>query len=309
MATSIAALAASLPGLSDAPPMRTDASHGLRAVRADARDLASMLIHPGRARRRRWLWIAAGTGALYLARDGIRSFARDHASPGLTRFLTDVRTLGKGAVAPLGAAAAWAASLATHEDRERETATLLLESAALSQMLAGAGQLVLATERPERGEAIRFLRAGGHGVSGDAALAASLVWPLRCQYLLPRAGEGRAHRAIRRGTLGLLYAGAALTAYQRIDQDKHWAPDAFLGMMAGLGAGRALCEAHARRKVSHFTPRPPPARLRWRWEPLPGGIALRIDFGAGAAYGQVPMAWGRQAFAAGGRSVSSLRRP
>ena len=40
--------------------------------------------------------------------------------------------------------------------------------------------------------------------------------------------------------------GAALTAYQRIDSDSHWAPDAFLGMMTGLAMGEILCEAHDR---------------------------------------------------------------
>ena len=50
-------------------------------------------------------------------------------------------------------------------------------------------------------------------------------------------------RWLKRGALGLLYAGAGLTALQRIDDDKHWAPDVFLGLVNGFTVGEMLCHA------------------------------------------------------------------
>ena len=121
---------------------------------------------------------------------------------------------------------------------------LLLESMEYSAVTAYGGSFVLAAERPKQGESIRFLDTEGHGVSLDAALAASVVAPLRRQYLRVRPHDRPAMRAWKRTATVLLYGGAALTGYQRMDRDKHWAPDVFLGFVAGHRVGRTLCEAH-----------------------------------------------------------------
>jgi hypothetical protein len=55
--------------------------------------------------------------------------------------------------------------------------------------------------------------------------------------------DGRPKRWLKRGATGLLYAGAGLTALQRIDDDKHWAPDVFLGLVNGFTVGEMLCHA------------------------------------------------------------------
>ena len=152
--------------------------------------------------------------------------------------------MGKGRFAPTLALIAYASSLITKNEREKETASLLLESMAFSATAASAGQLILATERPEDGDSIRFFRSNGHGVSLDAALAASVIPPLRRQYLRVKPSDSKPKRFWKRTGTAILYTGAILTAYQRIDQDKHWAPDAFLGTMVGLGVGSTLCRAH-----------------------------------------------------------------
>ena len=51
-----------------------------------------------------------------------------------------------------------------------------------------------------------------------------------------------------------LYASAGLTAYQRMDADRHWAPDVFLGMVTGLEVGRALGESHDDAAAGAATP-------------------------------------------------------
>jgi membrane-associated phospholipid phosphatase len=146
-------------------------------------------------------------------------------------------------VAPGLALVAWGSSFVTGDVREKETAQMLLTSAGMAAAIASAGSFVLATERPEDGDDVDFFQANGHGVSLDASLAASIVPPLRCQYLRVRPEDGRARRWLKRTGLGLLYAGAGLTALQRIDDDKHWAPDVFLGLVNGFTVGEMLCRS------------------------------------------------------------------
>lgn len=213
---------------------------------ADARRLFTRPLHLDRGGWAKIAAIATATVSLYVLRDDLRDFARNRGGPGTDRFLHDVRTMGKGGVAPALAASALLASFATHDRRERESAVLLLESAAYSALIAGAGSFVLATDRPRDGDRVRLFGTGGHGVSLDAALAASIIEPLRRQYLVVQASDGPWRKTAKRAGAALLYSGAALTAYQRVRSDAHWAPDAFLGAITGLFVGGILCDAHGK---------------------------------------------------------------
>jgi hypothetical protein len=224
--------------------------YGFRQLSFDTRYLVRRPAHL--SRRDRWTLVAVGATAvgLYVLREDIREWAQDpdHRSSGLEDLLDGARNMGKGAFAPAVALGSYVAWTATREPRERETALLLLESAGLSAVAALAGSFVLAAERPEDGDSMHAFDTDGRGVSLDAALAASVIPPLRRQYLRVRPEDGGWRRAGKRTGTFLLYAGAILTAYQRIYDDKHWAPDAFLGSMTGLGVGTVLCEAHDARR-------------------------------------------------------------
>ena len=136
---------------------------------------------------------------------------------------------------------------------------------ALSGAAASIGQFVLATERPEDGDAVYFFRTGGHGVSGDVAFAASIIPPLRRQYLRVKPGDTTGKKILKHSLSALLYSGMVFTALQRIDADKHWAPDVFLGMVTGLGVGRTLGEAHDKAEQQ---------RSRLAFGVVPGGVAV-----------------------------------
>lgn len=235
------------PRTTPAPTVAERGREGLPAALArDARTLFTRPLHLDRAGWAKAAAVATAAASLQVLRDDLRDLARDRGGPGTDRFLRDVRTMGKGGVAPALAASFLLASLGTGDRRERETALLLLESAAYSALVARAGSFVFATDRPREGDRIRFFRAGGHGVSLDAALAASIVEPLRRQYLVVQARDGPWRKTAKRTGAALLYAGAALTAYQRVRSDAHWAPDAFLGAMTGLFVGGILCDAHGK---------------------------------------------------------------
>ena len=227
----------------EAPPPEIPRYGGRRFVA----DTKYFLTRPAHMGREGWIKVAAVAGAtlaLYGMRDEIRDYAQNHESDGLGRVLDGARTMGKGGFAPAVALALWLAGYGTGNPREREAAQLVLESAGFSAIGAGIGQFVLSTERPYEGDDIRFLRSGGHGVSADAALAASIVPPLRRTYLVVREGDGTGLKVWKRTATGLLYAGAVLTALQRVESDAHWAPDAFLGTTIGLSVGETLSTAH-----------------------------------------------------------------
>lgn len=243
--------------------------HGLHQIGRDARYLVTRPFHLDRKGTLKLVGVGATAGLLYLSRNRIRDWAQNHRSDSGDRFLDSARTMGKGAFAPSLALIFYGLSFHTRDEREKETAVLLLESMGYSALGVGMGRFVLATDRPNVGTEVNYFRSNGHGFSGDAALAASVVNPLRCQYLRIREGDGKGRRFWKRLATGALYTGAGLTAYQRVNQDRHWAPDAFLGMATGLAVGGALCDSHSisRKEMNS-----------WNLEPSLGGFTLRVSF-------------------------------
>jgi hypothetical protein len=197
------------------------------------------------AREKRVVFAVAGTtGLLYVFREDIQEAWQKNRAESRTDFLNSARFMGGAAFAPTVALAAYVASFVTHNEREKETAQLVLESMALSGLGATMGSFVLAAERPEDGDEVRFFRTDGHGISSDVAFAASVIPPLRRQYLRVRPEDRVGRRILKHGISAVLYSGMVFTALQRIDANKHWAPDVFLGMVTGIGVGRTLGRAH-----------------------------------------------------------------
>jgi hypothetical protein len=213
-----------------------------------------------------------GVALLYAARDDVRDLVRDNPSESRQEILDDARVMGSGKFGAAVALAALGASVVTRNPREKETAFLLLESMGYSAVLAAAGSYVLASERPGDGDSVSFFDADGRGVSLDAALASSVIGPLRRQYLRVRPEDAPGKRFWKRTATGLLYAGAGLTALQRIEADKHWAPDAALGFVTGLSVGETLARAH------DAVPEP---RARLDAGPTAAGVGVQVTFRIG----------------------------
>jgi hypothetical protein len=251
----------------DEPALESEVEtpYGFGQLKADVKFLLTKPAHLDKSERLQVLGTALVTAGLYATRHDIRDEVQEHRTESRDQFLQNVRTMGKGAFAPSLALIFWSASFGTKSPREKETAFLLLESAGFSALASGVGQFVIASERPEDGAEVRYFQLGGHGVSTDAALAASVVPPLRNQYLRFEPDDGPWMRLWKGTATTLLYSGAALTAYQRMNQDKHWAPDAFLGLMTGLSVGETLCQSHGKGKRSG---------IRFEPSPVPGGVVL-----------------------------------
>lgn len=238
---------------------------GWKQFRFDLSYVARKPAHLDAREKRVVIGVAGTTGLLYVFRKDIQEAWQENSSESRTDFLNSARFMGGAAFAPSVALAAYVASFVTHNEREKETAQLVLESMALSGLGASLGSFVLAAERPEDGDEVRFFHTDGHGISSDVAFAASIIPPLRRQYLRVRPEDSVGRRILKHGISALLYSGMVFTALQRMDADKHWAPDVFLGMVTGLGVGRTLGQAHDEARMR---------RSRLAFRVLPRGVAV-----------------------------------
>ena len=253
----------SAPTGSDVSPPLPDLAHpyGFKQIGLDARYLVTRPAHLDRNGILKVALTIGTTGILYLYRQDIRDWVQDHNDPERTEFLNQVRVMGNPAFAPTLALIAYGSSFVTKNPREKETAVLLLESMGFTGIATGVGQAVLATHRPEDGGEINYFARRGHGVSGDGALAACVVPILSRQYLTVDGGDGPGRRFWKMSGASLLYAGAFLTGYQRLDSDEHYAPEVFLGLVTGFTVGQMLSDSHEQSRMEsslrvHFTAGP-----------------------------------------------------
>lgn len=210
------------------------------------RDETYLFTRPAHLDRRGWerfSW-AIGIGAsLYLVRHDARDFVQDHRTGTIDNVLDDARTMGKVATPFVTAGAFYLVGLGRDSAKDKETATLLLETLGSSAAIAGTGQVVVASERPRDGDAVRFFGRDGHSVSGDVTVAASMLAPIVDRHLRVGPEDGTGKRFWKRFGTWALYSTAGLVALQRMDKDAHWLPDAYFGYVDGLCVGRMLVDA------------------------------------------------------------------
>lgn len=256
----------------DPAPQPLDLAHpyGFHQIGLDIRYVVTRPAHLDRNGILKVALTLGTTGILYLYREDIRNWVQEHNDPEREEFLDQVSIMGNGAFAPSLALIAYGSSFITKNPREKETAVLLLESMGFTGIATGVGQAVLATQRPFDGEEIEYFSRRGHGISGDAALAACVVPILSRQYLTMHEGDGAGSRFLKMSGASLLYAGAFLTGYQRLDDDKHWAPEVFLGLVTGFTIGQMLSDSHEASRME------PP--LRVHFSAGPGTFQARFTF-------------------------------
>jgi len=202
---------------------------------------------PAHLDRAGWTRLAAAIGvggALYAVRDDVRDFARDHDDQTPGQVLDGARLMGRTATPLLVAAGFYAAGAVGGSAYRKETAVVLLENLAFAAAITGVAQRVLATDRPRQGDDIEwFGTGGGHSVSGDVTVAASMLAPIIDRHLQIDADDSRAVRGWKRFGTWSLYGTVGLVALQRMHSDAHYLPDVYFGYLNGLAVGRMVVDS------------------------------------------------------------------
>jgi len=202
---------------------------------------------PAHLDRAGWARLAAAIGiggALYAVRDDVRDFSRDHYDQTPGQVLDGARLMGRAATPLLVAAGFYVAGAAGRSAYRKETSVVLLENLFFASAITGVAQRVLATERPRRGDDIEwFGTGGGHSVSGDVTVAASMLAPIIDRHLQIDADDSGAVRGWKRFGAWSLYGTVGLVALQRIHSDAHYLPDVYFGYLNGLAVGRMIVDS------------------------------------------------------------------
>ena len=269
--------AAAAPSDVSSDPLAADAPLDWRQIGRDARYVFGRPAHLDTAG---WVRLGVGVGAgasLYLVRDEARDFVLDHGGERWDGVLDDARIMGRLATPLVAAGGFYLAGLARRSDHSRETAVVLMESLAFSSAIAATASYVVATERPEDGDDVKFFARDGHSVSFDVTIAASMLAPIIDRHLTPKPDDGKGVRFWKRVGAWGLYGTAGLVALQRLNEDAHWLPDVYFGYLNGLCVGRMVVDARRGGRDAPGNapgqaeaPRPPRVTMR----PAPGGVRI-----------------------------------
>jgi membrane-associated phospholipid phosphatase len=220
-----------------------DAPVTWRQVGRDARYVFGRPAHlDGRGWTR--LGVSLGIGAgLYAVRDDVRDFARDHYDQTPGGVLDGARLMGRTAAPLLLAGGFFIAGAAGDSARAKETGSVVLETLFFASAITGVSQRVLATQRPRQGDDVTwFGSGGGHSVSGDVTVAASMLAPIIDRYLLDEDDSGAVRGWKRIGAIAM-YGTVGLVALQRIHVDAHYLPDVYFGYLNGLMVGKMIVDS------------------------------------------------------------------
>lgn len=201
-----------------------------------ARDLWAVVSFPSRLDGRGWATLAgvAGVGvALYSADAEITAATLRQAGHQPHQALRDVGDFFEPVGLMGNTNALWAGGVligwATGQEWLRAPARDLLVSHWVAGLTRNPVRDLVGRRRPSDGEGARTFVRGG-GTSFPSGHASTIV----------QVASILSHHLDRRWASILLYGAAATVVFQRVDDEKHWASDAWIGAAWGWGVARVI---------------------------------------------------------------------
>jgi membrane-associated phospholipid phosphatase len=210
------------------------------------RDFKDVVSSPARWDGRDFLTLAAvsGTGLLLFAFDqNIQDWAQDRRTAGSDRVASFFSFLGDGGVLIGLSASLYAAGEIGHNDGLRKTALLSLESLATASLILWTFKAIAGRARPYTGETSRsfhpfaFKNSYWSLPAGHAAASFSVATVIAERTKSPVVDI-------------LAYGLATLVGISRVQENKHWASDVFLGSALGYFVGKKICALNRRKDES-----------------------------------------------------------
>lgn len=208
-----------------------------------ARSIGFQLAHPTLGRTLAYGGLALGTNYLQDRKHSLAGEAQEERNPRSDRLASLSRPLGEVAV-PAAAIATYLLGRASGSSSLRRTGLVLTESAFFTFAATEIGQFVLSEQRPGEGGQLRYFRGGGHGISGHTSIVASMSVPLDRMFFTLRPEDGAGLKTAKIFGKTLAYGVPVLTGWSRMNDNKHFAWNVFLGLGTGWMTGEMVMNAH-----------------------------------------------------------------
>ncbi len=214
---------------------------------SDTRDIVTS---PLRWDKKNWLKASLVVGVtlgLYAFDEDIRDWVQDNRHDDLSEF---AERFGDGKLVLPPLVLFYAVGHAAKNVKAQRTALLTLENVVITGIFTQLMKYSFQRHRPKTGDPFDSFDGpfgGGDNLafpSGHTSLAFSIATPIATEYkdniLVPPVAYGL----------------ASLVAWSRVNDNKHWASDVFMGASLGYFMGKAICRLHEDEAESNVTIRP-----------------------------------------------------
>jgi membrane-associated phospholipid phosphatase len=213
-------------------------------------DTKHIVTSPSRWDKKNWLKASLVVGVtigLYAFDEDIRDWVQDNRHDDLSEF---AERFGDGKLVLPPLVLFYAVGHAAKNVKAQRTALLTLENVVITGIFTQLMKYSFQRHRPKTGDPFDSFDGpfgGGDNLafpSGHTSLAFSIATPIATEYkdniLVPPVAYGL----------------ASLVAWSRVNDNKHWASDVFMGASLGYFTGKAICRLHEDTENSKVTVMP-----------------------------------------------------
>jgi len=214
-----------------------------RDIKLTFRSVGSRLLHPRTSDWIAWSILATGGYALERNKRALAGEVQEQRDAERDEASSAFRPLGEAFI-PVAVVSTYFIGRFSGSESTRRDGLILSEAAALTVVATSIGQFVFSEQRPADGGKLSFFRLGGHGVSGHTSIMASVAVPLDRLFFRIHPEDGGFKRMGKILGKIAVYSAPALVGWSRMNDNKHYAWNVFLGMGTGYLMGNYVADAH-----------------------------------------------------------------